>query len=109
MYPTKVHSYLLWRSSVDPDAQALASRRFTATVSLLPATMVGMFVFGWYAGVLVLIALGTAFVADWICHKIPAFRDSTGTRDGTWLLTGLLLALFLPPNAGWWVPIIGVL
>jgi electron transport complex protein RnfD len=108
MYPTQVHSYLLWRSSVDPDAQALASRRFTATVSLLPATMVGMFVFGWWAGVIVLISLGTAFLTDFLCHKF-IFKDSTGTRDGIWLLTGLLLALFLPPNVGWWVPVIGVL
>ena len=109
MYLTQeIHSYLLWRSSVDPDPQTLASRRFTATVSLLPAFMVGMFVFGWWAGVVVVISVGTALLTDVICHKF-LYKDSTGWRDGTWMLTGLLLAMLMPPNVGWWVPVLGSL
>jgi Na+-translocating ferredoxin:NAD+ oxidoreductase RnfD subunit len=108
MYPTQLHSYLLWRSSVDPDAQALAKRRFTTAMSLMPAAMVGMFVFGWYAAVIILVSMGTAFVADFICHRF-IFTDSLGTRDGTWLLTGLVLALLMPPNVGYWVPIVGAI
>ncbi len=108
MYPTQIHSYLLWRSSVPPDQQALASRRFTATVSLIPAIMVGMFVFGWWAGLIVTISVLTALVTDIVCHKY-IWTDSVGTGDGIWLLTGLILALFMPPNVGWWVPVLGSL
>lgn len=106
MYPTQLHSYLLWRSSVDPDPQTLASRRFTATVSLIPAVMVGMFVFGWWAGLVLLTSIVTALITDIVCHKY-IWKDSVGTRDGIWLLTGLILALFMPPNVGLWVPILG--
>jgi electron transport complex protein RnfD len=108
MYPTQLHSYLLWRSSVDPDQQSLASRRFTATVSLIPAVMVGMFVFGWWAGLVLLTSIVTALITDIVCHKY-IWKDSVGTRDGIWLLTGLILALFMPPNVGLWVPVLGSL
>ena len=106
MYPTQLHSYLLWRSSVKPDPQSLASRRYTATVSLLPATMVGIFVFGWWAGWIVFLSIFSAFATDLLSHRL-IYRDSPGTRDGTWMLTGLLLGLMMPPPVPWFLPVIG--
>jgi|GEM_PF-2687483 len=106
MYPTQLHSYLLWRSSVDPDAQSLASKRHTATVSLGPATMVGVFVFGWWAGLTVFLSVLSAFVTDFILHRW-VYKDSTGTRDGMWILTGLLMALMMPPNIPVIWPLLG--
>jgi electron transport complex protein RnfD len=106
MYPTRLHSYLLWRSTVDSDSQALAKRRYTATVSLIPAAMVGIFVFGWYAVLLVAVSMLSAFVAEVFCHRI-LFKGSPGSRDGVWLFTGLLLGLLLPPNAPLWIPMVG--
>lgn len=108
MYPTQLHSYLLWRSSAPPAAQELASRRYTATVCLLPATMVGIFVFGWWAAVVLFASCMSAFITDFVCHRF-IWKDSPGTREGTWLLTGLLLGLLLPPNVPIWIPIIGAL
>src|SRR4051812_28532245 len=106
MLPTQLHSYLLWRSTVDPNAQSLASRRYTATVALIPATMVGIFVFGWYAGLMVLTSIIAAFLTDFICHRF-VFKDSQGTRDGTWMLTGLLIGLMMPPAVSPVVPVVG--
>ena len=106
MYPTQLHSYLLWRSSVKPDAQTLASRRYTATVSLLPAVMVGIFVFGWWAGSVLLLSVAAAFATDLLLRHF-VYQDSSGTRDGTWLLTGLWLGLLMPPNVPWLMPVLG--
>ncbi len=106
MYPTQLHSYLLWRSSVDPTPQSLASRRYTAIVALFPAAMVGIFVFGWWAGLVVLASVLAAFATDFVCHRY-IYRDTSGTRDGVWFLTGLLLGLMMPPNAPLWLPILG--
>jgi electron transport complex protein RnfD len=91
---------------VDPNAETLAKWRFTAAASLLPATMVGIFVFGWYAGLLVLVALASAFLTDVACHRW-IFRGPAGTSDGAWLLTGLLVALLLPPIAPVWLALLG--
>ncbi|HYG76476.1 MAG TPA: RnfABCDGE type electron transport complex subunit D [Planctomycetota bacterium] len=106
MYPTQLHSYLLWRSTVTPDPQSLASRRYTATVSLLPATMVGIFVFGWWASWILFLSVLTAFATDLLTHRF-IYKDSPGTRDGTWMLTGLLLGLLMPPDVPWFFPVIG--
>ena len=64
MRPPVLHSYLLWRSSVEPDAKQLAQWRYTAAASLIPAAMVGLIVFGWYAGLLILLSLAAAMLAD---------------------------------------------
>lgn len=99
MYPTQLHSYMLWRSSVEPAPAALASKRYTAALSLIPAIMVGVFVYGWYAGLVILISLIAAFFTDWLCSKFLFKRvaECFRKRDGVWLMTGLLLALALPP------------
>jgi len=101
------HSYLLWRSSVEPRDTALASARFTAAVALLPALMAGLFVFGWYAGLVVLSAVLAALVADFATHRMHnrfIFNNHAGPNDGTWLLTGLLVALLMPPAVPLWLP-----
>ncbi len=99
MYPTQLHSYMLWRSSVEPTPPMLASKRYTAAVSLIPAAMAGVFVYGWYAGLVVLTCLVSAFLADWLCRRFIFRREAElfGKRDGVWLLTGLLVAMMLPP------------
>lgn len=99
MYPTQLHSYMLWRSSVEPTPPMLASKRYTAAISLIPAAMVGVFVYGWYAGLVVLTCLVSAFLADWLCRRFIFRREAElfGKRDGVWLLTGLLVAMMLPP------------
>jgi Na+-translocating ferredoxin:NAD+ oxidoreductase subunit D len=106
MYPTQIHSYLLWRSSMPPAPQELATRRFTAAICLLPATMVGIFVFGWWAALVLFLCCFSAFVTDYICHRF-VWKDSPGTREGTWLLSGMLIGLLLPPNVPFWVPVFG--
>ncbi|HEY3324585.1 MAG TPA: RnfABCDGE type electron transport complex subunit D [Planctomycetota bacterium] len=106
MYPTQLHSYLLWRSSVNPDAQRLVNWRYTAAVSLIPAMMVGIFVFGWWAAWVLFLSVASALITDVLVHRF-LYPDSPGTRDGTWILTGLLLGLLLPPNVPWIFPIVG--
>ncbi|MCW8132973.1 MAG: RnfABCDGE type electron transport complex subunit D [Planctomycetota bacterium] len=103
----KFHSYLLWRSSAEPRPEQLASARYTASVALLPALMVGLFVFGWYAGLVVFTAVGFALAADLLTHRYNnhfIFNNPSGPRDGTWLLTGLLVGLLMPPAVPLWLP-----
>ncbi|MBI3832248.1 MAG: RnfABCDGE type electron transport complex subunit D [Planctomycetes bacterium] len=103
----KFHSYLLWRSAVEPREETLASARYTASAALLPALMVGLFVFGWYAGLVVLTALLSAFATELVTHRYNnrfIFNNPSGLRDGTWLLTGLLVGLLMPPASPLWLP-----
>lgn len=110
MRPAKLHSYLLWRSSVDPDVPALAKSRLTCAVALLPAVMTGIFVFGWYAALVLGASLLGAFAADRITHRFNGhwiLNNPHGSRDAIWLLTGLLVGLLMPPAVPLWVPFLG--
>ncbi len=106
MLPPVLHSYLLWRSSVEPDAKQLTKWRYTAAASLIPAIMVGVVVFGWYAGLLVVLSLSSALVTDLLCWRYLA-RGAGHPVDAYWPITGLLVAMMLPPCAPWWVPVLG--
>jgi len=106
MRPPALHSYLLWRSSVDPDAKQLAQWRYTAAASLIPATMVGLIVFGWYAGLLLVLSLSSALITDLICWRYLV-KGSGSPADAHWLIAGLLIGLMLPPAAPWWLPVLG--
>jgi len=68
--------------------------------------MAGIFVFGWWAGVVILASTLSSLITDLVTHKY-IYKDSPGTRDGTWVLSGLLLALMMPPNVPLWIPILG--
>ena len=104
MYPTQLHSYLLWRSSVEPNPQQLAGKRYTAAASVVPAIMCGIFTFGWYASVVLLNCLFGAFIADVLGRRVIYRREKELflKRDGVWLLTGLLVGLMLPPAIPWY-------
>jgi len=74
-------------------------------IALLPATALGVYFFGWNALWTVLICVGSAIAAEaglqlLMKRKVTAF-------DGSAALTGLLLALNLPPSVPWWIPMIG--
>jgi electron transport complex protein RnfD len=78
-------------------------------LALLPGSLCAAWLFGW--GVLVNILLAglaaiTAEAAMLMARKRPVLPV---LQDGSALLTGVLLALALPPLAPWWIPVIGSL
>ena len=74
-------------------------------LSLMPATLVGIFVNGVHAFLIVLCAVVAAvaseFIFDKICHKPDTWKD------GSAVVTGLMLALSLSPSVPLSMPIIG--
>jgi electron transport complex protein RnfD len=78
---------------------------FTVCLTLLPAILVGVYAFGLQA-VKVLVLTTAACLATeaglqkWMGRKITI-------NDGSAAVTGLLLAMTLPPSAPWWICVIG--
>jgi electron transport complex protein RnfD len=91
-----------------PQGRVVESTRrimYSVSISLIPALAVSVWVFGWDAArVLVLAAvfcIGVeALAARFVSYKIDFM-------DGSSLLTGILLAMNLPANAPWWMILIG--
>ena len=74
-------------------------------IALLPTTVFGIYNFGQNALILVIVTVLSCvlfeYLFDLLVHK------SITIKDGSAVVTGLLLALNLPPNAPWWIGVIG--
>ena len=77
----------------------------TVLIALLPSALFGVYHFGPHALMLILMCIiwcvATEAVYETIVHKKLTIRDCSAA------VTGLLLALNLPPNAPWWIAAIG--
>lgn len=74
-------------------------------IALLPASLFGIYNFGWKALLLILISVGTCVAAEASYEKI--LHKKCTINDMSAVVTGLLLALNLPSSAPWWMPVLG--
>ncbi len=74
-------------------------------IALLPASLFGIYNFGFRALLLILVTVGTCVVSEWIFNKIVHKKNTIG--DLSAVVTGLLLALNLPVSLPIWEAVIG--
>ena len=73
--------------------------------ALLPATICGIYFFGFHALLIVAVSVASAVVSEYIwCHTI---KKEPSLRDLSAIVTGLLLALNLPPTLPLWMAAVG--
>lgn len=96
------------RISVSPHVRApltTAGAMFDVLLALLPATVAGVWFHGlsalWVILTSVLAAVGTEWLFCWVTGR------PSSLRDGSAVVTGLLLALCLPPAVPLYIPCIG--
>lgn len=77
----------------------------TVLVALLPCVIAAICLFGWYSLLLCIIGVASC-VAFELLSQLIAKRKVT-ISDCSAAVTGLILALNLPPTAPWWMVIIG--
>lgn len=76
-------------------------------LALTPVTVYGVYLFGWPALNLLIITLLAVVVFEALSLRIAGKPLRPTLLDGSALLTGLILALSLPPWAPWWVGVLG--
>lgn len=87
-------------------SKATTSNMMLAVViALLPATGFGIYNFGLDALILILVTVATTVLSEFLFEKIMKKKVTIG--DYSAVVTGLLLALNLPPSAPWWIGVIG--
>jgi len=74
-------------------------------LALMPALAVAVWQYGVAPLVLAVVSMVSAVFFEWGYRKL--MKKNSSINDLSACLTGLLLALVLPPNAPWWLPIIG--
>ena len=74
-------------------------------IALMPATVYGVYHFGLNALLLIAVTIASTVISEWIFCRIVHKKSTIG--DCSAILTGLLLALNLPPSAPWWIGVVG--
>lgn len=98
------------RLQVGPAPHVVARENVThimgwVVVALLPTTVWAVWNMGTVAVVLLAACIGSSVATEWVWNRI-AHRPQT-LRDASALVTGLLLALSLPPRTPWWMGVAG--
>lgn len=78
---------------------------FSVIIALLPATFVGILTFGLRALLVILLSIGSCVATEAVYEHF--MHKKITVKDGSAILTGLLLALNLPASAPWFLPVIG--
>lgn len=73
--------------------------------SLLPACAVAVYFFGPSALSVLLIATLGCLATEVVCQRL--MRQPVSIADGSAAITGVLLALNLPPSSPWWLTLLG--
>ncbi|MDD6491912.1 MAG: RnfABCDGE type electron transport complex subunit D [Firmicutes bacterium] len=82
-----------------------SSIMFAVVLALLPTAGFGIYNFGLDALILILVTTATTVLTEFIYEKAMHKKITIG--DFSAVVTGLLLALNLPPSAPWWIGVIG--
>ncbi|MDZ4384445.1 MAG: RnfABCDGE type electron transport complex subunit D, partial [Nitrospirota bacterium] len=78
---------------------------WSVVLALLPASLAGLYFFGWSALQVIVVCMASTLGAEALFQKISGNR--VAIKDGSAAVTGLLLALTLPPGSPWWLSVIG--
>ena len=74
-------------------------------IALAPATLLAVVLFGWPALLLLSLSVAGCCVTEVVCQR--AMGQTITIRDNSAVITGVLLALNLPPSLPWWMVLLG--
>jgi len=86
-------------------ADSVSKIMWMVVVSLIPAGLAGIFIFGLSALWITLLGIISALITEGILQVLS--KRKVTILDGSAVLTGLLLAYNLPPHVPFWLPIVG--
>jgi electron transport complex protein RnfD len=77
---------------------------YMVVIALIPATAVGVYLFGPRVLLIIAASIASALLTEYVALKIMGKKFA---MDGSALVTGLLLAISLPPTVPIWMPVAG--
>lgn len=75
-------------------------------IALMPAVIVSVLFYGWHELLILAVSVLSCVLLEWAITKWMLRKPDT-IADGSAVVTGLLLAMNLPPTTPWWVVVIG--
>ena len=85
--------------------ESIAGTMHNVILALLPASLVGVYFFGLPALFVIVLAVVSCMAVEAAAQK--AMKKKITVYDGSAALTGILLAMNLPPSSPWWLVLLG--
>ena len=79
---------------------------YRVILALVPALLVAIYYFGWYALRLTIVTIAACVLTEWLIQKF-LIKGPLTINDGSAVVTGLLLAFNVPANLPIWMAIVG--
>lgn len=76
--------------------ESISEIMWTVFITLIPASLAGIYVFGYYAAEVMVLSVIVAVLTEFLIQHIRGVPKTV--HDGSAAVTGLLVALVLPPN-----------
>jgi len=98
----------LWTVSVSPhvkSGESVERIMWTVVACLVPPLILSIFIFGFQTLIITLISVGSCVAAEAVSQKL--LRRPVTIKDGSAVITGMLLAYIIPPGIPYWMPILG--
>lgn len=95
-------------ASVSPHIRSRASTAAImadVSIALMPALLMGVFVFGLRALVIILISVAACVLTEYVYERL--MKLPVTVADGSAVVTGLILAMNMPATVPWWIPLMG--
>lgn len=74
-------------------------------IAMLPATAYGVYQFGLYSLLIVILTVASCVVSEYVWEK--AMKKPVTVYDCSAVVTGMILALNMPPEIPFWIPMLG--
>jgi electron transport complex protein RnfD len=88
--------------------QSVPKLMFGVVISLIPAFLVTLYIFGIGALIVTAISILCCIISESVIQKY-LLKTKISINDGSAIVTGLLLAFNLPSNLPWWMVVLGAL
>lgn len=97
----------MWRVSVSPhlkSSESVEKIMWTVSATLVPPLLLSAFIFGVQTLIITAISVASCVAVEWLSQK--SLGRPVTIRDGSAVLTGLLLAFIIPPGVSPLLPIL---
>lgn len=78
---------------------------YDVAIAMIPAAAYGVYQFGIKALLIMLVTVATCMLSEYVFESLMGRKITV--RDGSALVTGLILALNMPPEIPLWIPMLG--
>jgi electron transport complex protein RnfD len=99
----------LWTVSISPhikSGESVEKIMWTVVACLLPPLILSLFVFGFQTLIITMVSVVSCVATEAISNRLLK-RPVHTIKDGSAVITGLLLAYVIPPGVPYWMPILG--